>query len=237
MVAPQITISVVITPSAKIMQSLIPMHRENEKGIQISKEIADLVCQEIMDNTYGNGIKKSNFGNPDGKRKQSGGIITNEISLGHPQPCVLGTDVMTSEMVVEKLLEPRVKVEHLYPGCKFKKGEILSRHLYTEDCFISEISECGIYIFRVEIDDSIRGGANIFRYLQWFEDRWFVEMPKYIKNDKGDVFKIINIENLQQFGEISVLHNVHGYPLHVLAKRYHPATESEYIAYESSKNE
>lgn len=123
---------------------------------------------------------------------------------------------MEANTIVEDLLKPRYKVIADYPNSEFKVGEILGQ-------FAMPINK-----------DSF---TNIFRKLEWWEDRKPEEMPEYVKQKNGNtkaVYKVrthFDFQDDKGWGFVADHDGINRY-----YHAYLPATESEYLAYNQQQS-
>lgn len=122
-------------------------------------------------------------------------------------------------MEVEDLLKPRYKVIAPYPGMKgegLEVGQIITCRKYDND--FSEKLWC-------EMNDKY---PHLFRKLKWFQDRELRELPKYLKNKRGNVFKV----DKYSFSSVRLYAcwNENGKLVAKPLIKLQPATESEYLS-------
>lgn len=108
-------------------------------------------------------------------------------------------------MSTEELLKPRYKVTADYPDSLFKVGDILQQDFENANDWV--IPEKGLLTPCLQTNPA--NYPNIFRPIEWWEDRAVDDMPEYVKSVDGEeVFKFIQILD-----------------------RLTPATESDYLTY------
>jgi hypothetical protein len=125
---------------------------------------------------------------------------------------------------IEHLLQPRRKAIAPYPHSPFKVGDILVKKENSE-WYIN--SNDGFQIHGSLINECF----NIFKELEWWEDRTPEEMPQYVKNSEH-VFKIgrydFETNTIYSFGDCP-------FTLKSFLFRKLPATEEDYNNYQKSK--
>lgn len=83
----------------------------------------------------------------------------------------------------------RYTLQHLYPGCPYDIGDILTVSL-NKALFKGPLGHCTQLS---EIITSIESGCNAFRMLEWWEG---IETPKWVKYiPSGEVFKVSCIKD------------------------------------------
>ncbi len=143
--------------------------------------------------------------------------------------------MMTKEEV-DKLMEPRIIVRHIYPYSA-PKGSIyfLSNNVYVSD------NLDGRFLQKHVVDACIADGSPIFAHLKWWEHRTENEMPKYVKTvhtlSTADnttfpalVFKFNGIEDGKFRYKDDRLPDFYVYPSNCL-----PAIESDYIEWKNGR--
>lgn len=143
------------------------------------------------------------------------------------------------------LMNPRYKVIDIYPGSPFLVGTILvfthkekdpwtnERHWYTDYMPTEDGTE---YMWSEALCIEFK---NIFRRLEWWEERDEKLLPKYLKNTAehmnhyGVSFgQILKVERYDLVSNYVYVHEVSGKPYYI--QYTIPATESEYEAYMAS---
>ena len=135
---------------------------------------------------------------------------------------------------MNNLLTPRFKVIGSFPDSPFHEKEILDAVKYEENKF---------YLVRKNKKNYwVSQFPNIFRKLEWWENRTEEEMPKYLKSGMGNDNQIHKIEywDMSFDKPIGVVKDL-GYKKSVcdlgLFKneyQYQPSTEAEYTDYMNS---
>ncbi len=129
--------------------------------------------------------------------------------------------MITTKEQIDRLLEPRVIVDHIYPGCPFSKGDIL-KTVPKELSQMNGAFYCNqTHISKLVIDACIHDKANNFRYLKWTEFRKPEEMPKYLKLPNCDIIELTDWSK-------------HDYNCIAYANII-PATELEFHKYQNQK--
>ena len=75
-------------------------------------------------------------------------------------------------MTQEDLLKPRYEVIADYPDSEFTVGQILEVDIYNPD-----EDDCKIF-------------PHLFHKLEWWEKRDIKDMPEYVKDEDGEVWKV-----------------------------------------------
>lgn len=141
---------------------------------------------------------------------------------------------MNEQQKIEELLKPRYEVIAPYPayrGHGIEVGDILTDPGDNE-CVRNQKGQA-VVAFHWDMF------PHLFKPLQWWEKRSVEEMPEYVKNEEGEVFKIKEWDGTS-VPYVFVNPKIHsGYvesaTYSPLYPPYFPATESEYTAYINSK--
>ncbi len=131
--------------------------------------------------------------------------------------------MVTTEEEVNKLLEPRIMVRHDYPDSPFDKNEILSMHVGESSIWFHAH---GDYLPKVGVDKYIADGANIFRYLNWWESRKIEEMPKYLRHTYSQ--KVHEVVSYAEYSVGSFVAKMKEHEFPILSN-FQPITEAEYL--------
>lgn len=153
---------------------------------------------------------------------------------------------MTKEdIVISHLLIPRYKVISEYPSCDFELGQVLFLDKINSDQY-DPPSNYYIDIYNVIFHQSqLEKYKNIFRKLEWWEERSREEMPCYLKKvdfidsfgkKVPDVFYKVKIHFSSNSGDCrdNSIKNFAPADSKVSSISYadlFPATENEYIEY------
>lgn len=86
----------------------------------------------------------------------------------------------------EELMKPRYKVVADYPGNGFKVGDILP------DCWDGKEFPEAIIDHSL---DEVPKYPHLFKPLAWWEGRLPEDMPEYIKDEDGQIFKVAEYSN------------------------------------------
>lgn len=153
---------------------------------------------------------------------------------------------MTEEQRMAELMKPRYKVIADYPDSPFWVGSILifiPRFMHRVDGNIesttySDVFRRGNHFI---LADEIKEYPHLFKRLEWWEDRKPGEMPEYVKDERGQFFKIMEWDG-SRVPYIYVDTKVHtGFnescTESVLYLPYYPATFAEYQQYINSKQQ
>ena len=94
-------------------------------------------------------------------------------------------------MTTEELLKSRVKVIAPYPNSPYKVGEILTEFFFDNgNSYFSVNKDEKTFPDRVINSRTINECPNIFRKMEWWEDRKIEDMPEYLKEEcTGEVIK------------------------------------------------
>lgn len=90
-------------------------------------------------------------------------------------------------MSTEELLLPRYKVIARYPDMdkhKLYEGAIITLNLQEGNQWYLDTGKSKIY------DAYYDGYPHLFKKLKWWQERSLDELPEYLKNTKGKVFKL-----------------------------------------------
>ena len=133
-------------------------------------------------------------------------------------------------MTKEELLKPRWKLIAGFPGCLFRVPEILKEGLVSwksvdgEECFKYK----GEYIYPQLY-------PHLFRKLEWWEDRQEKDLPKYLRYEGCDFFRLSypakgTIVKVESYSDDCVNYI---YPMDTFIcdwiTLYEPATEEEFL--------
>lgn len=133
-------------------------------------------------------------------------------------------------MKEKELLKPRYKVIAEDTSGNYKIGEIYYQH-GNDGGFGSGIyyttSPEDIFPEKLHLPAHIEKFPHLFRKLEWWEEREAGDMPKYVKNDQGKVYKVSKYEPyIIDKSQIAVYLDGRDYSTHV--RNFQPATEAEY---------
>ena len=120
---------------------------------------------------------------------------------------------------IQELLKPRYLVIADYPGSYYDKGEIVE-----EDYFYAH--EGGYHHSDY---------PHLFRKLEWWEHRSKNDMPKYIKWTNPATKEVSFFEVFQWLSNSAGVYVADIREYHLLIRDIEPATETEYLTYQSSK--
>lgn len=133
-------------------------------------------------------------------------------------------------MSVEELLKPRYKVIADYPGCTFSIGEICEP-LSKDALYYSNKVSCEAR------NKMMSKYPHIFKPLAWYEERDVKDMPLYLKDNFGEVFKVSKYSDILPVfytDAIETKGKWKGSPTPFNLKATVPATEQEYLTYINS---
>lgn len=116
-------------------------------------------------------------------------------------------------MDIEQLLKPRYKVIADYPFSAYTVGQIILIHDYNPN------------------KDLFKMYPHLFKPLQWWEERKESDMPQYVKDEKGQIQKVLSWSDAgfvyeKESNNPIILPNV-TVSMSVI-QYYQPATEAEY---------
>ena len=133
-------------------------------------------------------------------------------------------------MTPEELMRPRFKVIAPYPGSNtyFEVGEIFEWSEGHDQYVIFRGPENSTGFEKYTVEKY----PHLFRKLKWWEERKVEDMPEYVKNKFGRVYKINEVsESGNRFKYVGG-DQTH-FSLHFDGTT--PSTESEYLAQEEKK--
>lgn len=117
---------------------------------------------------------------------------------------------------VEELLRPRYEVTNDYPNSKFDIGTILIRDAiienWTHDTTEGAYKMCGLK------EDAIVKYPHLFRKLEWWEYLKDDDLPEYVKDENGRVWKVATRDQDQR-----IWHNDNEIEMRFI-RRYFPAS-------------
>lgn len=89
---------------------------------------------------------------------------------------------MNTDKQVEELLKPRYKVIADYPYAAYKVGDIINTYESAMAIALNcEKEDCKI---------CLKDYPQLFKKLEWFERRQAPELPDYLKDEHGEVWKV-----------------------------------------------
>lgn len=122
-------------------------------------------------------------------------------------------------MSVEDLLKPRFKVIADYPNSCLRVGYIIDKP--TPILYIQS------YANGVSDMETFAQYPHLFKALKWWEDRTIENMPKYVKNEDGAVYKVIGYDT----NMVLTVKDYKGINHFKAASMHLPSTEEDYIDY------
>ena len=143
-------------------------------------------------------------------------------------------------MSTEELLKPRYKVIAPYPNSPYKVGEILTEFFFDNGNSYFSVNDENGFHDKVISSETIKECPNIFKEVEWWEDRKIEDMPEYvrfshlpivwkIKKWDFDWFKNpIPEKNVQNGETLTILY-------HFDKSKMLPSTQEEYKQYQQSK--
>lgn len=118
-------------------------------------------------------------------------------------------------LTVEELMKTRYLVLSGYPNTPFVIGEVLSE--YSSIRFCNSAKAC---INKTQV----RKYPEIFRLLNWYEERSDSEMPQFVKNP----YRVLQVK---EYDESHTLFEAEGEIIVFITNHYLPATEHEYFEF------
>lgn len=136
-------------------------------------------------------------------------------------------------MTKEELLKPRIIAFGSDTTETFQKGEIFRQSFNDEHCFISNTGTAVI--------KHPEKYPHLFKYPFWYEERKASDMPEYVKDENGEVWKVDEYTkdddgSIKSF--VMLKKNFKDYDMPVGSHDLYelqPATEQEYNEYQNQK--
>lgn len=125
----------------------------------------------------------------------------------------------------KNLLHPRIKVIEYYPFSPYRVNDVID--LDEEERF-KMIETKGEIIFG-GLNDA-RQSPALFKILEWWEDRHFSELPKYLDYNNGETILMVTNWEISSTGT-PIPFDVNAFPPQILAKSI-PASEEQYLAFQ-----
>jgi hypothetical protein len=142
----------------------------------------------------------------------------------------------TSNMTQEELMRKRVIVENKWPGCQYEVGDMLYKHgVGFYYCLVGES--------RLINSGQVEPFPYLMRPLNWWEERDEKDMPKYVRDNDGNVY-LADWKKDKNYPMKMILREAHGelqcaeyFVTHKVMCFFEPATESEYQSYISNQKQ
>lgn len=135
-------------------------------------------------------------------------------------------------MTPEQLMKPRFKVALNFPGNLFPIGSIIEADFENPDLWI--IAELGLK--SPELHDHPSKWPDVFKEMQWWEDRQLADNPIYVKpSERGltffhdKIYKVKHYSGKDCYDHLRLVDEQVGH-----AQWFLPATEEEYNAQQTS---
>ena len=126
----------------------------------------------------------------------------------------------TENKAIDDLLKPRIKVENPYPNSPFTIGEIICEPSWQQTEWAKEC-------------------PNIFRFLKWWEERLESEMPEYVKEEGGNIYKVVYYERSEmRWMECRNKNSISTWAVNSKVMCFfEPSTEAEYLNYQKQQHD
>ncbi len=144
-------------------------------------------------------------------------------------------------LTIEQLMQPRrrakvpdMEATELYPGSPFKMGAIIefTKSAWFDNLFFCYMGKVGDRKkFVLSFFDKY---PHLFEPVQWWEERRAEDMPEYIKNKLGAVYKVTKHFNDDLKNSCDIDEDKYNGRMY---RAYEPATEDEYLEYQKQKTQ
>ncbi len=126
-------------------------------------------------------------------------------------------------MTVDELLKTRYRVKADWPGVA---GIVIPGQILTQDDeYIDDLYWVGGEPFT---EGKLKDYPHLFKKLEWYEDRTPDEMPEYVKDKFGEIYKFYGFR--MGFMDVKGTEYNYGIP----PEGMQPATQEEYLAYQNT---
>lgn len=142
---------------------------------------------------------------------------------------------------VEELMKPRIKVMMDYPDCEYEVGQII-QFVQKSTYYTGEPEwETGFILTKngEQVQSCIKKFEpypDIFKPLEWWEDRKLEDMPEYIQYAGQMAYKIERYELDERMGLYGISAKYEDCPLWLNGMPVLPITEFEYNEYLKTKS-
>lgn len=132
----------------------------------------------------------------------------------------------------EELIMPRYKVIADYPNSPFIVGRIITLNNFGAGQWWHEYTDEE----PIHLDANTKKYPAVLQKLEWYEQRDVSDLPKYLKDafvpETSEFHKVYKIE-LYNIITFTIVTNTGEFTYHEYLKSRVPATEEEYLAYQT----